>query len=169
MDDLRPSSLNNLEEEIKALFDLSHPQNWRHSIISPDLEGFETLNLSQSPNEENKLALKTFWTNIHLGCYGQLDFDLKLTLTDWSRNVRPMGGLLYNVQNFKTTNEPIPNAPEDIDNTNLQQEEEESFLNFHSSPPNDLHLANILRIAIDCPFPEVRKQATRILELIHVI
>lgn len=41
-------------------------------------------------------------------------------------------------------------------------------MNLGSIPPNDLYLANILRMTIDCPFSDIRKQAENVLFLLKV-
>ncbi|OXA50435.1 hypothetical protein Fcan01_15188 [Folsomia candida] len=154
-----------IEEEVTTLFHLSMPRNWRNSITNPPDLGFQ-VHFHQSPNEEQRLTIKTFWNDVHLGSYAQLDFDLGLTISDWSRSPcrRQIGGLLYNAQHSPSPPpRPPPPPPPPISQAIPEEDEEEEeegdegdsrFLKFHAPPPNDLQLSNLLRLAFDCPFPE---------------
>lgn len=129
-----------LEEQINALFLLSQPQNWRNRLSTPDL-GFP-LSLGQSPGEEQKLALKTFWNEVHLGSFAQLDFELSLSVSE--------------------------DCSSSGDGSVEQGEEAMPNRKFYFNPPNDLHLSSLLRLAVDCPFLEVREQAKNALGGIEV-
>jgi hypothetical protein len=182
-----------MEEEIKMMFQLAQPEGWRNRICSFNFPRNEA-----EGGREDCCGSESFWYEIGLGAYSQLELDLELTLRNGSgdrssRNDSPaFGGYLYNSisqsSGGRGVNKNISSSKSSSGKENIEAEDEimvlDSIINegttYHSSltsssglpvtplPPNDLYLANLLRMSIDCPFPDIRKQASSILFLLKV-
>lgn len=181
-----------MEEEIQMLFRLAMPEDWRNRMPTTPLSS-PSSSESCCVTATNLNPSTNFWTKVGLRSYAQMDFDLELSLDHNPRHHqgshRPttrrgsktgpiaLGGLMYHPDNSSSNT-----MPKSLARAMSQKEEAEikdlwcggsgggmgEECNEIIVPPNALCLINILRLTLDSPFREIRKQAANVLLLLKV-